>query len=389
MYSPSAIPFFFSSYTWNFALGTSMLVVPLYAHHLEMSGMQIGVLLGFPVFAQILFSLAGGAFTDRRGGRGMQLFSFTAMASAGLVFSGAQSFLPLLAGQFLLVISRAVYWPASQTMASHLPGGHGLQLGRLSAISNVGQISGTAAAGILLAQWSFVVAFLTLTIMGTIALILSVRSPAGQRSEEHQAGHFFSQFGPLLRQRMVYFSIGCAFMAALPITLSQSFYPILLVEFEFPSEAAGGLLALRGVGTVVASLLFARHIKFTARHALPLAAMLSVAGGIGLIPLFADSIPIAAFLLSAGLGSGIMTIYYQVLMSEISTRANRGSAMALGGLGWGLSHLSTPLVMGFLTDTVGIANAFHFWGGFALLIAVAFVPVHRWALKQSSATTSS
>lgn len=383
MHSPSAAPFLIGSYTWNFALGTSMLVVPLYAHHLNMSGMQIGALLGFPVIAQILFSLAGGAFTDRLGGRAMQLVSFSAMTAAGLVFSAAHSFLPLLLGQFLLVISRAVYWPASQAIASTLPGGHGLQLGRLHGITNIGQISGTAAAGLLLAQWSFAVAFITLASMSAIALVLAVRSPVGRRSEAHRGGGVFLHFGPLLRQRMVYFSIACAYMAALPITLSQSFYPILLVEFGFPSEAAGGLLSLRAVGAVVVSLFVARYLKSTARHALPQAAMLSVAGGIGLIPLLAGGVPVAVFLLAAGVGSGIMTIYYQVLMSEISTAANRGSALALGGLGWGLSHLSTPLVMGFLVDAAGMANAFHIWGGFALLIAIAFLPLQRWAQTRS------
>lgn len=383
MPSPSAAPFFIGSYTWNFALGTSMLVVPLYAHHLDMSGTQIGVLLGFPVMAQILFSLVGGAFTDRLGGRAMQLLSFSAMAAAGLVFSAAQSFAPLLLGQFLLVISRAVYWPASQAIASTLPGGHGLQLGRLHGISNVGQISGTAAAGVLLAQWSFAVAFITLASMSAVALALALRSPVGGRSEVHRAGRFLAHFGPLLRNRMVYFSIACAYMAALPITLSQSFYPILLVEFGFPSETTGGLLSLRAVGAVVVSLLIARYLKSGERHALPQVAVLCVAGGIGLIPLFQGGIPVAVFLLAAGIGSGIMTIYYQVLMSEISTAANRGSAMALGGLGWGLSHLSTPLVMGFLVDTVGIANAFHIWGSFALLIAIVFLPLQGWAHRPS------
>lgn len=382
MHPPSATPFFVGSYTWNFALGTSMLVVPLYAHHLEMSGTHIGALLGVPVIAQILFALAGGVFTDRFGGRAMQLLAFAAMAAAGVVFSTAHGFAPMLAGQFLLVVSRAVYWPASQTIASTLPGGHGMQLGRLSAITNVGQISGTATAGVLLAQWSFGAAFLTLTFMSVMSLVLAARSPVGQRHDHEQAAHFFANFGPLWRRRIVYFSIACAYMAALPITLSQSFYPILLVEFGFSSEAAGGLLALRAVGAVAVSLLLARYIRSTKRHALPLIAMLSVAAGIGLIPIFAHGVPIAALLLGAGAGSGVMLIYYQILMSEISTPATRGTAMAVGGLGWGVSHLSTPLVMGYLLDTVGIANAFYIWGGFALLITAAFLPLHRWASNQ-------
>ncbi|HWP25864.1 MAG TPA: MFS transporter [Xanthobacteraceae bacterium] len=381
MSSSSAVPFFVGSYTWNFALGTSMLVVPLYAHHLQMSGTQIGVLLGFPVVAQILFSLVGGAFTDRLGGRATQLFSFAAMTAAGLVFSAAASFVFLLAGQFLLVISRAVYWPASQTIASNLPGGHGLQLGRLHGITNIGQISGTAAAGALLSQWSFAVAFVTLASMSAVALVLALGSAVGSRRALHPRGRFFAHFGPLLRARMVYFSIACAYMAALPITLSQSFYPILLVEFGFRSETTGVLLSLRAVGAVVVSLAVARYLQTASRHALPQAAVLSVAAGIGLIPLFPASLPVAAFLLAAGIGSGVMTIYYQVLMSEISTAANRGTAMAVGGLGWGLSHLTTPLVMGFLVDAFGIANAFHIWGSFALLLAAAFLPLQRWARR--------
>lgn len=374
-----AWPFFVASYSWNFAFGTSMLVVPLYAHHLGMSGMQIGILLGFPVIAQITFSLIGGAFTDRLGGRAMQAFSFSAMAVAGLVFSAAHSFGPLMFGQLLLVLSRAIYWPASQTIASGLPGGPAVQLGRLSAVTNVGQISGTAVAGVLLAQWSFTLVFITLAIMGGAAFLLGVRSPVGKRSEEHKSARFFAHFGPLLRTRMVYFAVACAYSAALPISLSQSFYPILLVDFGFPSEAAGGLLSLRSGGAVIASLVVARYLKSTSRHGLPLVAMLSVAASIGLIPFFVGAVPVATFLLAAGLGSGVMTIYYQLVMSETSSHANRGSALALGGLGWGLSHLTTPLFMGFLVDTIGIRNAFHVWGVFALLIAVVFLPLHRWA----------
>lgn len=388
MHPPSAWSFFVANYAWNFAFGVSMLVVPLYAHHLGMSGTQIGVLLGFPVVAQIMFGLAGGAFTDRVGGRTMQLFSFAAMVVAGVVFSVADSFFALLFGQLLLVLSRAVYWPASQTIASTLPGSRGTQLGRLSAITNIGQISGTAAAGVLLAQWSFVLVFVTLALSAAIAVALGMRSPVGKRSKEHEAARFFAHFGPLLRRRMLYFSIACAYIAALPISLSQSFYPILLVEFGFRAEAIGGLLSLRSAGAVTASLVIARYLKSTTRHALPLAATLSVAASIGLLPLFADGVAVAAFLLAGGLGSGVMTIYYQLLVSETSTAVNRGSAMALGGLGWGLSHLSTPLVMGFLADTVGISNAFHVWGVFALLIALIFLPLHRWALKPSAAANA-
>jgi len=85
------------------------------------------------------------------------------------------------------------------------------------------------------------------------------------------------------------------------------------------------------------------------------------------------------FLLASGLGSGVMTIYFQVTMAEVVAPEMRGSAMALGGLGWGLSHLTTPLVMGLLADQHGVIAGFYLLGAMAL-VTVAFVGIlRRWA----------
>ncbi|MBC7803806.1 MAG: hypothetical protein H7Y16_08000, partial [Candidatus Parcubacteria bacterium] len=54
---------------------------------------------------------------------------------------------------------------------------------------------------------------------------------------------------------------------------------------------------------------------------------------------------------------------------EAVAPAMRGSALALGGLGWGLSHLTTPLVMGLLADRFGVAAGFYVLGGVALAMS--------------------
>jgi hypothetical protein len=59
--------------------------------------------------------------------------------------------------------------------------------------------------------------------------------------------------------------------------------------------------------------------------------------------------------------------------------------MALGGLGWSISHLTTPLAMGALQDHVGIHVAFYVIGGFALLCGLALVPLQRWAFGEEPA----
>ena len=77
-----------------------------------------------------------------------------------------------------------------------------------------------------------------------------------------------------------------------------------------------------------------------------------------------------------------MTLYFQITIAEASRREERGSALALGGLGWGISHRSTPLVMGFLADRYGIVAGFYAIGAFALACTLVIAVVRAWAFRR-------
>ena len=102
----------------------------------------------------------------------------------------------------------------------------------------------------------------------------------------------------------------------------------------------------------------------------------------GLIASSREAWIIGLLMLSVGLASGVMTLFFQMLISEISSIDNRGSALALGGLGWGLSHFSTPLAIGYLKDHLGLLPAFYMLGGFAFIWGLALIPMHRWAFAK-------
>jgi len=74
-----------------------------------------------------------------------------------------------------------------------------------------------------------------------------------------------------------------------------------------------------------------------------------------------------------------MTVYFQILISTISSAEQRASAMALGGLGWGLSNLTTPLLVGAVADAWGIRPAFYLLGAIVLLVGISLPSVQRWA----------
>lgn len=118
-----------------------------------------------------------------------------------------------------------------------------------------------------------------------------------------------------------------------------------------------------------------------ALRSIPVAAALSV--GLAVLGAAAahHAAPASALLLPVGFDSGVMTLYFQLLSSERSTTEARGSALALGGLGWGLSHLSTPLAMGVLKDAFGIEPAFYAMGAVATARALLLAPLHAWAFR--------
>lgn len=373
--------FFLASLTWNFGLGMTWLPVPLYAHAQGLSNAEIGALFAAPVLAQAPLNLIGGAYSDRIGGRRIMLWSCWALALAGAWFTFAQGFWMLMAGQLGLVLARAAFWPANWSMASELPGVRGVQLGRLNAVTNVGQIAGTALSGFLLAAAGFTATFAALAAIGVASFVAALgthRSPARPAVPGRSV---LAGYRPLLRQPIILYSVMCAYLSALPFSLSISFYPLLLAHYGHGEQASGLLVALRAVGSIAASLLTARFVRTGPQTLWPVTCGIAVAAAIGLLPTVNHAVPLGIWMALVGAGSAAMTLYFQITISEASRPEERGSALALGGLGWSLSHFSTPLLMGFLADRYGLVNGFYVLGGLALACALLIARMRGWAFS--------
>jgi MFS family permease len=374
--------FFLASAAWNFGLGMTWLAVPLYAYSQGLSNAETGALFAAPVLAQAPLNLVGGAYTDRIGGRRIMLGSCLMVIAAGLWFTVAQGFWMLMAGQVALVLSRAAFWPATWAMASELPGERGIQLGRLNAVTNFGQIVGTVLCGFVLAAAGFHVTFAVLSATGIVSLLAGLATPVRAPRPHLAAHHPLAAYLPLLRRRIMVYTMLCAYLSALPFSLTMSFYPLLLAEFGHAAGASGVLLGLRAVGSIFASLLTARFVRSGPETLWPVTCGVAVAAAIGLVPIVNHVLPIACWMLVVGAGTAAMTLYFQITISEASSPAERGSALALGGLGWSVSHLSTPLLMGFLADRYGIVAGFYVLGALALGCALVIALTRRWAFQR-------
>jgi MFS family permease len=378
-----AHPFFFlASWAWNFGLGMTWLAVPLYANNQGLSNAQIGLLFAAPVLAQAPLNLVGGAYTDRIGGRRLMLASCWAQCLAAIWLAFAQGFWMLMVGQLALVLSRAAFWPANWSMASELPGARGVQLGRLNAVTNVGQILGTGLSGFLLAAAGFKATFAVLAASAFVAYLIALGTHRTAPRATHGGRNVLAGYLPLLGKPVILYSVVCAYVSALPFSLSISFYPLLLAHYAYSEASSGLLVSLRAVGSIAASLLVARFVRTGPETPWPVICALIVAASIGLLPTVNQAAPIALWLLLVGAGSAAMTLYFQITIAEASRPEERGSALALGGLGWSVSHLSTPLIMGELADRYGIVHGFYAVGFFAAACALAIALLRNWAFRR-------
>ena len=381
-------PFFVSSFVWNAVLGMTFLLIPLYATHLGLSGVEVGAIISLPVVLHLGISLAGGAFADRLGGKNLSAISCGLTILSSLLCIVAGNFAMLLLAQFVMVVARSTFWIANMSLATQLPGNPAKQMGRFTVATNAGQILGSIVAGIAIKFTDFSVGFGAMAVFGVTALGFNqmIRFGASSRKRSSSA---FAIYRSLIQKRPIVFSMVCAYVSALPVALSLSFYPILFDHQRIDSSIIGTLISMRGVGSIIAGLFVWRLLRTVPMLGPLMVASLTI--GFSVLLTAAMSLPllIGAFMFTLGTGSALLSVYTHMIIRNVTSEEIRGSALALFNVGFGISLLTTPLAMGILSDAIGIQAAFYAIGGFTVLCGLLLVPAQRWSfatltVKQSA-----
>jgi MFS family permease len=375
-------PFYLSTFAWNFAHGMTNVLVPLYALELGMSGVAIGSLIALPIVLQLVFNLLGGAYVDRVGPKNMLYASCVATVLASATFLLAEGYALMMTGYSLFVLSRASFWPASYALGSQLPGDRSHNMGMLNSITNAGQIAGTAVAGMLIIAIAFKASFWICGCSGLAAFLLTSTIAARPVSRAAKPHGIFATYRSLAAQRPMYFAMACAFLSVLPFTVVGSFGAILLVYSGYSSGATGWLLALRAIGAIFAGAVLVRMFRTPLDRRVPLWCCAAIGLGFALLPAFDNAWLVAVFLFLLGVSSGVISIYFQLLISAVSPSNLRGSAISYGGVGWNVSNLLAPLVMGAFMDAMGIRASFYVVGALMIACTALLVPLYRWAFPR-------
>ena len=381
-------------------LGTmvSYVAVPWQLYEMTRSNAQVGLLGVVQLVPVVLCGLLGGALADRMDRKWLLLGSEALMALClvGLLANALAPTPGLLAIYALVAVLQAAsgfHRPALEALTQKLarPDEFAAVAALSSVRGTVGMVAGPALAGLLLARWGVVGAYLFDLATFLAALFFIARIPReriGRPANASERPHLLADLAEGLR-----------FAWVRPVLMGTYIVDIVAMAFAFPvalfpamaaadgrTESVGWLLSAMSVGALVIGL-FSGWTNKVIRHGR--AVIISAAvWALGIVALgFAPNLALALLCLAvAGAADMVSGVFRGTIWNETIPNTMRGR---LAGIEM-ISYLTGPLVgstrAGFMADAWGVAAAIWFGGLVCLLgvVATGFVLPRFWAYRSSA-----
>jgi MFS family permease len=381
-------------------LGTmvSYVAVPWQLYELTHSNAQVGLLGLVQLGPVVACGLLGGAVADRVDRKRLLMGSEALMALcvAGLLanaLSASPSALAIYALVAVLQGASGFHRPALEALTQKLASP--AEFAAVAALSSVrgtiGMVAGPALAGILLARWGAVGAYIFDFATFIAALFFLARIPReriGSVEDEGERPHLLADLAEGMRfawQRPELMGTYIVDIVAMAFAFPIALFPAMAAA-DGRTESVGWLLSAMSVGALVIGL-FSGWTGKVRRHGRAVVIAAAV-WALGIVALgFAPSLPLAlACLALAGAADMVSGVFRGTIWNETIPNALRGR---LAGIEM-ISYLTGPLIgnarAGFMADSFGVAPAIWIGGMVCLLgvVATGFALPRFWAYRSTA-----
>ena len=381
-------------------LGTmvSYVAVPWQLYQLTHSNAQVGLLGLVQLLPVVICGLLGGAVADRVDRKRLLIASeaLMAMCLAGLLanaLAASPSVLTIYALVAVLQGASGFHRPALEALTQKLARPE--EFAAVAALSSVrgtvGMVAGPALAGVLLARWGAVGAYLFDFCTFLAALFFIYRIPAAAMQPGDAPGerpHLLADLAEGLR-----------FAWARPELMGTYVVDIVAMAFAFPvalfpamaaadgrTESVGWLLSAMSVGALIIGVFSGWTGKVT-RHGRAVVISAAV-WALGIVALgFAPSLSLGlACLAVAGAADMVSGVFRGTIWNQTIPNTLRGR---LAGIEM-ISYLTGPLVgnarAGFMADAWGVPVAVWLGGAICLagVVLTGFALPRFWAYRSST-----
>ena len=385
-------------------LGTmvSYVAVPWQLYELTRSNALVGLLGVVQLVPVVVCGLLGGVVADRVDRKRLLIGSESLMALclAGLLanaLTATPSALAIYALVAVLQGASGFHRPALEALTQKLarPDEFAAVAALSSVRGTVGMVAGPALAGLLLARWGAVGAYLFDFATFLAALFFLARIPRDRIDHVHEPGerpHLLADLAEGLR-----------FARARPELMGTYIVDIVAMAFAFPialfpamaaadgrTESVGWLLSAMSVGALVIGL-FSGWASKVSRHGRAVVIAAAV-WALGIVALgFAPSLALGLVCLAvAGAADMVSGVFRGTIWNETIPNALRGR---LAGIEM-ISYLTGPLIgnarAGFMADAWGVSASIWLGGLVCLagVVATGLALPRFWAYRSSRANSA-
>ncbi len=357
------------------ALGMVGVAAPLAALHVGISATTIGVLVALAGVSQMAARLCMGPLLRRFPDKRFVVLATVALAASCALLVVNTAVWAFTISQLLQGLARALFWTGSQTHAVRAwPTAVG-GLAVINVANGAGSLVGPAVAGILAAR-SLELSLLVAAVAGALgvvpaALLVRLR-PFQSTPNGKQSGIRRMWMRPGV-------DAGCAMTAGGGAWrgLMNSYVPVILAHAGQAAPVIGALVTVGNIAALIGSAV-SKWVQPLGSRASVLLGLLPAGVGIALTGALSGNLAaVAAALLLAGLGAGILQTVGPALAADAVDPEERGDAIASNGTFRAATLLIAPLGVGAMVLALPIGAALGIAGALMLLPGLVVARSHR------------
>ena len=351
-------------FTLNFTrYGMVFPLVPLLAHDLGASPAVIGVIVGAFGLLSFFLSIPVGGFTDRVGAKRALALGVLCNIVSALLLVHAGHVLTLLASQVVGGLGFQLHIVSSQAFIASLdsPLRRESEFGYLTFSAALGQSLGPVLGGVIASRFGYDEAFLAVLLVSALGLIiLGFREPPRpQAPDRYSLRRDLRHAGALLSNSGMLAILAFTFVVIFTVSLRTSFLPVLLLQRGSSEALVGLLISLFAAISTLIRLFTGRLLQSFSRRGMLALAILTVAFGVGLIPLLSSVLFVALALCTFGLGFGLSQPLSIVMVADLADPRHSGLSMGIRFMSITLASVLGPVLLGLVVEGFGLDAAFY------------------------------
>ena len=338
--------------------------IPLLSEKMGAGPTTIGFIVGAFSLIAVFLSIPIGGLVDRLGVKRLLIFGVICNIVNAVILLHTDTVVKLIIAQLIAGLAFLLHVVASQAFISRLPDASKRErgFGWLSFGGAAGLSAGPILGGILVDRFDYQFAFWAVLVLSSGGLVLLGLKNTG---DTNPAKSTYSplqdarQASAMARDPKVMLILLFTFAIIFAASLRSSFLPLLLRAEGLTEFTVGLLISVFAIMATSIRLIFGKLLNIFNLKKILAYSMLAIILAVGLIPSTSSVAGFTILISIFGLGFGMTQPLSMVMISDLTNPTQSGLAMGLRFSSIMLAGLISPIILGFIIETIGLSPAFY------------------------------